>query len=340
MVQATVLNPAITAAKLKDLEKRMDCATKGVSGVLSDFRTNSKVFGTNRKADGVGPIDTAVEELSRRWNPTAALAVSDPVEKVLKACAAWTSSRRSGVIKITGWRQDSIDTLYWETAWAYACQVFANEALDAVVQGNGTGDVTTIDEVSGTDPAGFNPYKHGTEYAHLRDAFQAMGIIYRGDTRGPAEILKANGFQARRLLDPTEYKPYFKGHAMGDTISTTDQQNLSINAVSAAHARGEASALGAVPKWIEDAIKDAGGQPRIRGFVYGINPGNHNATRVGDQPAGREEVFLAIPNGSISRIWAVLSATESVGPFPFPAPDTKPVGFVNPTGVVKAGLGT
>ncbi len=317
MIATPVWNPAIWAARVQPMNARTNCARIGMAQILNNYFQDSINCLANRRADGLAPIDQAAHALTAAWpgaGPLSAL-IDARVTAVLNACSSWLTNRRFLGFRVTGWREAAIAALYWQTAWCYSCDNYARRAILAIGVNNGLNVATTATEPVPVAQLIGNPYQFaGSGYAH-----QNVPGLLRGDSRGPDTIANvSNGFQPRTVIYGA-YQPWFDGHNTA-TPSTTNDQQLAINAAKAAAGPG-GSPAGILPAWLNGVLTGLAplGANR-RGFVYELgNLGALNSTRLLAAPLGREHIFLAIPPAAITRWWVVLSNSHTVGPFPFPA---------------------
>jgi hypothetical protein len=325
MIPVDVLNPALQAAHLQSINGRADCARAGMVEALNQFRADSYRCARSRWVDGLGDIDAAVTPLATNWaiqhgaGPTnEGIAIT-----LLKACSAWLVNRQQSCFSMNGCREPSIRVLYWKAAWCYSCDNYAQRSFATVRVNNLAGNATGLNEPVTTVAQGGNPYSVGYVFTPVANP------LYRGDSRGPISIQTANGFQGRNVGNLAAFSPWFAGNAMGDTISTTANPPLAINSAKTAHLNG-GSPIGTLPAWLNAAIAGAwtehGNPSQVRGFVYEFgNFVNAQSTRLSTEPAGKEEVFLGLPNNTIQQWWAVLHSGHTVGPFPFPAAAMAPL---------------
>ena len=344
MITAAVLDPALTIAQAQAIGERHNAAQQGMVNILRTFRTKSKTWGCNRKADGLVPIDNAVAALEAAWpaTPPVWAAVDPLVQAVLNACTSWLAGRKVFGHRITGWRTPAIKKLYWQTAWAYNFKQYSIAAHSAATTNLGTGALTST--AFGALPAGVvNPFNFaGCGYtieaaaAGVTPAGGAAipaGNVLRGDSRGPLNIALANGFQGRSILTAGTYAPWFCGNAGDDVVSVTTDQNLPINAAKAGKVTGGNRPTQAdFPVWLSAA---AGGLRNLIGFVYEVQTGGGpNACRLTSEPAGREYIYLELPNAVIVNWWAIHRNGTTYGPIAFPAPVADPGANWSPVGVL------
>lgn len=312
MILAATYDPAIQTAQTQTQVVRTDAARRGMIGALDVWAAESPRFGANRKADGLGPIDTAVALVRANWvaNLGASLANDAAVTALLNACAGWMHERQVCGIRVTGWREQAIVQLHWQAAWAYCCDNYVQQAIALVAANNHGGFASSITSAVGVGTAVGSPY----QFANSGYVHQALPqALLRGDTRSPQMIAASDGFQARNLGGRWTLQPWFSGNASGDTTSTTTGPALAIEAGPAAQALG--SPVGAGPAWLAAAVNNQ----RVRGYVYEMQLAPPSmSTRVATQNLGVEEVFLALPAAVINRWWAVIGGRITVGPFPFP----------------------
>jgi hypothetical protein len=309
----SVFRPALRIARRQDLIKRFDCAKAGMSGALEYYRKGSVVWGASRSADGLSAIDRAVAKVNEEWQGLGGAGDrnKDSVGALLESCATWLNGRKFFSARITGWREEAVATLYWRAAWCYSCDNYAQKAWAKIASNNAAGRPTGTSEPVGSEDALGNPYADGIGYTHTQFA-----TLFRGDTRSPLAIQSDNGFQPQ-YKERWTYAPWFAGHAMGCTPSTTTDHALAINATKAAQIISN-SPEGELPNWLKDEISRKTNAKR-GGYVYKMNVGSSRSMRVTDKPTGREEVFLAIPNRAIQRWWVVLVDDTTIGPFSYPA---------------------
>ena len=320
MINPAVYNPALNVARLKSRDARTDCARIGMVGVIDAYRTNSVRAWANRKADGLGPIDGAVTALRANWQAQGgAVLVNDPlVQAVLSACKGWLDGRKVAGMRVTGWREQSISELYWQTAWAYSCDNYAEQARQLVINNNAINAVTPVNAPVGIAAPQGSPYAFAGGYSGYMHEMLA-GRVVRGDTRGPLSVQATNGFQSRMLNNRWAYAPWFAGNATGGTVSVTTNVATAIEAGPFAIATGEGNIDPAqIPAWLGNAVQAHSNQ-QVRGFVYEFGGlAGVQSTRVAEGPTGRENIFLAIPAANVANWWAVLMNRQTVGPFPFP----------------------
>lgn len=312
MIAALTYDPAFQMAQAQPQGVRTDAARRGMIGALDVWAAESPRFGANRKADGLGPIDTAVALVRANWvaNLGASLANDAAVTALLDACADWLRERKFFGMRVTGWREQAIAQLHWQAAWAYCCDNYVQQAIALVAGNNLLGAASSIPTAVGVGTAVGSPY----QFANSGYIHQALPqALLRGDTRDPQTIAASNGFQARNLGGRWTLQPWFSGNATGDTTSTTTGAALAIEAGPAAQALG--SPVGPGPAWLAAALNNQ----RVRGYVYEMQLAPPAmSTRVATQNLGVEEVFLALPAAAINRWWAVINGRITVGPFPFP----------------------
>jgi hypothetical protein len=329
MIPAPVFTPALQAGRVMDEDTRATCARTGMIGVLDEFATNSRVWGTSRWADGLSGIDQAAALVRAGWVLNDGFGPNNDacVGALLTACANWLRQRKCCCIRITKWREAAILELYWRVAWCYSCDNYVKRARHLIqnLAQNVAAPVTLTDPANPANTEG-NPYVFaGSGYHH---GPMPTAVALRGDTRDPATIGQ-DGFQPIDLGRWT-YQPWFAGSATGTTPSITDQQALAIEAPCGA----KGYPPGPAPAWLAATILlVVGNATQVRGYVYELgNLGNAASARlILDQnglPAtpGEEHVFLAIPSACITRWWAVLSQPHrhTIGPFPFPAQANAP----------------
>lgn len=335
MINAAVLDPALAIAKTQSIAERHNAAQQEMVNVLRSFRTESKSWGCNRKADGLVPIDNAVNALEAAWpaTPPVWATVDSLVQAVLNACTGWLDGRKVFGHRITGWRTPAIKKLYWQVAWAYNFKQYSIAANTAAVTNRGTGALTSM--AFGALPAGVvNPFSFpGCGYtieaapAGVTPAGGAVipaGNVLRGDSRGPLNIALAIGFHGRNIDVAGAYAPWFNGNAGDDVVSVTTDQSLPINAAKAGKVTGGNRPVQAdVPAWMSLA---AGGLRNLVGFVYEVQTGGGpNACRLTSEPAGREYIYLGLPNAVIAHWWAIHRNGTTYGPIAFPAPAADPL---------------
>jgi hypothetical protein len=325
MVPALTLTPSLNAANLQPLGTREDCARAGMLGVLNNFINGSRVWGTNRRADGLGGIDAAVAAIRANWTAQggAGRALVDPhVTTLLNACTAWFQNRQVCGMRVTGWRESAIRTLYWQAGFAWSCDHYVQQALLHIAQNNGNNVETCADEPVQL-AAVHGQFYNDAQYTHANvpPGAPPANRLLRGDSRGPVLITNSGGFQPRNIGNRWNYNPWWRGNATGDTISTTTTQALAIEAGPAAHATGAATPEGALPPWLAAAL---GGGAR-RGYVYEIANIAGNAVRMTATNPGHEDVYLAIPMARLVNWWVVRGDRFTFGPIPFPIPGVAPV---------------
>lgn len=320
MIANNIYNPALQIAKSQIADVRTTWARNGMQTVLLTFKNESKKRWANRKADGLGPIDLAVDQVIRSWpNGGAGNATVDPhVKSLLTACKHWIDNRKVFGARITGWREAAIKDLYWRVAWCYFTDSYVQQALAHLNNNNTAGVPTAVTEPTALGYA-FGPYQFtNSGFTHHIQA--AIPRILRGDSRGPASIIASDGFQPRNLGNRWSYAPWFNGHAMGDTISTTNREHLAIEAGPSSFSRGDNSPEGNLPAWLVPLLDGA----NRRGFVYEFNIGAKNGTRVQGTAAGLEEIYLGLPADAISNWWVIRVDRSTFGPIPFPPPAVAP----------------
>jgi hypothetical protein len=346
MIGAATWTPALAVARAQNAQDRYDTAKTQMTQIIADYFTNSYSCWANRWADGLTAIDNAANALSVGW---AAPPASDAlVTNVLNACAAWLHDRRFPLVgwRVTGWREDSIVKLYWQVTWKYAAAVYAQDVAAQIAINNVAAPpvptlVTQVPAVASLVGNFFEfPIVGASGYTH-----QGMGAgrMIRGDTRGPAAIALANGFQPINW-GTAAYEPFFYGHATGDTPSVTTDAvvgnvRLAINAIFGARFHATAG-----PAWLAAELGRLGAGPP-RGYIYEMNAGALASARVTGRPQGEEHVFLAIPDNAITNWWAVVRAPtnrHTVGPFPYPPPLNAPgvaiPGAAGPAPVIAPGV--
>jgi hypothetical protein len=313
MVPAETLQPSLNAAGMQLLERREACAILGMLGVLKDFRTSSRVWGAIRRSDGLGAIDAAVDAISRAWKPQDGAGhhpVDDHVTTLLNACTAWLQEVRDR--KVTDRRAPSIRTLYWQAGFAWSCDYYVQRARRQV-EWNNFNHV----ETSANEPVELAAV-HGHFYndqAYRHAKVPPANRLLRGDSRGPILIHQSNGFQPRNIDNRWDYKPWWLGNALGDTISTTTFENLAMEAAAAAFKSGTLE--GDLPQWLKDDVPKG----RRRGYVYQIANITGDAVRMAEKGHGLEEVFLAIPMKCLVKCWVVDIERQTYGPIPLPIPN-------------------
>ena len=310
MIVATTWNPAIAAAQARTLDERTECARDGMLAIIDEFFTTSAVCWANRRADGLGAIDTTGRSVRTGWQAGPGLARNTQVTALLNACREWLDGRRVFGSRVTGWREASIETLYWKVAWCYRCDAYRRDAHARVVANNALNAATPVQSPV-VPPAG-SPYSTA-DYTHA----VLQGFVLRGDTRGPWSIIESAGFQPRNLLTLDAYAPWFTGHATGDTISTTLLQALAMNAGTV---QVGASPAGDLAPWFTALVAalpagPAGVVRTVRGFVYEMDAGQSASTRMTNVLFGTEHVFLSLPAALIQRWWAIFMDGHSYGPF-------------------------
>lgn len=326
MVPDGTLRPSLNAAKMQLLETREACARVGMLRVLEDFRTSSRVWGAIRRSDGLGAIDAAVDAISTAWGPqdgAGHVLVDQHVTALLNACTAWLQEVRDR--KVTDRRGPSIRTLYWQAGFAWSCDYYAKQALRQIEWNNLLKMETCADEpvqlaaVHGhfyNDPA----YTH----ANVPPGVAPANRLLRGDSRGPITITNSNGFQPRNINNRWLYNPWWLGNATGDTISTTTNQGLAIDAGPAAHKARTATPEGPLPPWLTDPVAGPLGNAVRRGYVYEIANIAGNAVRMTATLPGYEDMYLAIPMARLVNWWVVRADRHTYGPIPFPIPNAAP----------------
>jgi hypothetical protein len=325
MVPAVTLTPSLNAARGQTLETREACARLGMLGVLENFRNGSRVWGTNRRADGLGAIDAAVAAIRANWiaQGGADSALVDPhVTTLLNACTAWFQNRQVCGMRVTGWRESSIRTLYWQAGFAWSCDYYVQWALNQIAWNNLNNVETCADEPVPL-AAVHGQFYNDAQYTHANvpPGVAPANRLLRGDSRGPITITNANGFQPRNINNRWNYNPWWLGNATGDTISTTTTQGLAIEAGPAAHRARTATPEGPLPPWLAAAL---GGAVR-RGYVYEIANIAGNAVRMTATLPGHEDMYLAIPLARLVNWWVVRADRHTYGPIPFPIPNAAPL---------------
>jgi hypothetical protein len=318
MIPDVTLMPAINIARTKSRTDRVDTARAGMLGVIQDWMVNSPQFGANRVADGLRPIDTAVNMLRQNWvgQGRAGPANEGAATAILNACSAWLVGRKLGSMRVTAWREKAIQELYWRVAWAYTCDHYAGRALAQISVNTPAGQPTTMIAPMPAGTPGGNPFQFGNSgYAH--HPVSAITVLYRGDTRSPTTIQAAGGFLPRNGAVRANYQPFFDGSNTGDTPGFTIDPALAIDAGPAALATGNARDA-SIDAWVAQV-----GNGASRAFVYELGnlPPGTMCTRAEEQHVGREVIFLAIPDAMITRWWIVHGDRSTSGPFAFPAPN-------------------
>jgi hypothetical protein len=335
MIAPADWNTPMNIARNQTRTDRFNAAVRGMRGCIADYFAESPRWWANRSADGLTPIDNAAHAVDNGWvGWGGAGAASDAaVTTLLQACNHWLTTRNLCGIRITGWREAHIHKLYWQTAWCYSCDNYAAQAMLTVAANNAGGNATVTQDPVAAAAAVGNPYDFNLcGYVHQP---LAPARVLRGDSRDPAAILLANGFQPVNLASRWLYKPWFDGNALDDTKSVTTVAALAIEAGPAAHRIGYP--IGAGPAWLAaEQLRLNVGPPR--GYVYEFNAGALQSTRLLGTPLGTEHIFLALPAGSIINWWFVQPDRSTVGPYPFPDPGHAPGVPAVPLGPAMPGV--
>lgn len=324
-VNPTVLNLARERARVQPTNARTQCSSEGMQQILTDFMAFSAVPGAFRRLAGIRTLDTAVANLRRSWPVAAAAAfpvwmnVDPHVEAVLRASRAWLDAghSRGGAVQ----RAPAVRTLYWKVAWSYCSAHYAEDACTTIGH-NGLVNATSAREIALPNSAFGNWYEfpNGAIFTHRAPpAGVGAAPLLRGDTRSPTQLLAVPvcaGFGAQHIGHFANYQPWFNGNANTDTISTTNDQALAIQAGPAARALG--NPVGPMPPGFANFT----GNNAPRGYVYELNVGARTGIEVLNSPPYRESVFLTIPRNCITRWWVVRADRHTHGPHvyhPLPA---------------------
>jgi hypothetical protein len=245
---------------------------------------------------------------------------------LLAACAAWLAGRRVFGMRVTGWRETAIETLYWQVAWAYTSDHYRRQARAQIAADAAAGNVTTTLAPMPPGAAGGNPFQFAAS-GYVHQPTGPLGVLVRGSTRSPQSIHAGGGFYPVNLAGRWTFEPYFDGSSTGDTPNATIHPDLAIEACSFAHAVGATRDTNVAP-WMTTAWGTG-----ERGYVYELGnlPANTMCTRVAEQVAGREVIFLGIPAAMITRWWVVMANRTTFGPFVFPAPAAAPAAIGGPS---------
>ncbi len=211
---------------------------------------------------------------------------------------------------MTDRRGPSIRTLYWQAGFAWSCDYYVKQALRQIKWNNFNHVETCADEPVQL-AAVHGHFYNDPAYTHAN--VPPANRLLRGDTRGPKLIDESNGFQPRNIDNRWDYKPWWLGNALGDTISTTTVERLAIEA--GPFARG-GTPEGDLPQWLLNNVPEG----RRRGYVYQIANIEGNAVRMTEKDQGLEEVFLAIPMKRLVKCWVVDGQRFTYGPIPLPIP--------------------
>ncbi len=305
-------NIPINIARNQTRTERFTAAVRGMRGCITDYFTESPRWWANRSADGLTPIDNAAHAVDNGWvGWGGAGAASDAaVTTLLQACNHWLTTRNMCGIRITGWREAHIHKLYWQTAWCYSCDNYAAHAMLTVAANNAGGIATVTQDPVAAAAAVGNPYDFNLSgYIHQP---LAPARVLRGDSRDPAAILLANGFQPVNLASRWLYKPWFDGNALDDTKSVTTDAALAIEAGPAAHAlhhpivggTGMARGGTASANWV---------LARRAGTCTSSTPPRCCRRVWVGTPVGTEHIFLASTRfGAIINWWFVLINRSTV----------------------------
>lgn len=312
-----IYTTALNAGRAMARNVRNDTATKGMDAVLSEFIQRNN--GT--RSSGVKRCSQAAAGLLKRWRAST-VGCEQALEFLLDTAQTEINLPHNNPLSL-----QEVTAIFWQAAWAFSAHHFKEEAR-AVIElnrNNGT-PIRTNRIVDRDDPLG-NPYEFplgGPDAGYIIQA--APERLYRGDRRSPQAIHDDGGFMGRYAGgdEMEKFLPFYDANSNGCTISfctLAEAKKTSLQAGGKFAQMTSSSGAVEVTEQVTALVARLGGgksahNRRVASYLYEVAP-QGETIRNADNPHGKEEMLLGVPNNLIKRWWIILSDYSTIGPIKY-----------------------
>lgn len=312
-----IYTTALKAGRTKPRDVRNDIATKGMDTVLSEFIQRN----SGTRSSGVKRCSTAAAGLLKSWRAST-VGCEQALESLLDTAQAEIDLPHNNPLSL-----QEVSAIFWQAAWAYSAHHFKEEARAVIELNRNNGTPIRLNRIVFSDDPLGNPYEFPLDGPGSGYIIQAApDVLYRGDRRSPEAIRDDGGFMGRYAGggESEKFLPFYDANSNGCTISFCSLDEAKKTSLQAGGKFAKVTSSSdpvAVTDRITALVETLAGEKsrlnrRVASYLYEVTP-QGETIRNADNPYGKEEMLLGVPNNLITRYWIILSDYSTIGPITY-----------------------